>query len=231
MKAIALIPARSGSKGIPDKNIFPLCGRPLLAYTVDAAIQSGVFDRVIVSTDSADYALLSRNLGAESILRGEEASGDRSPTYLVIEDLFRQIGMDYDFFALLQPTSPLRSARHIREAVSLFSERSNQFDFLVSVCPAPFPSVLVRPVEDDLSLKHFDTDFSNYRRQGYREYSPNGAIYIAKPEAFLRQRHFYGARSLAYIMNEEDSVDIDHPLDLIVAEAILKSRQAALASV
>ncbi len=225
MRMIAVIPARAGSKGIPDKNIAPLCGRPLLAYSVDAALNAGCFERVIVSTDSPKYAELAVGLGAEAVMRGEGVSDDRAPTFLVLKDLFGQIGTDFDAFALLQPTSPLRTAVHIREAAALFAARADTFDFLVSVKPAEFPAVLVRPIEDDLSLKHFDTDFSSYRRQGFQEYSPNGAIYIGKPEAYLRRGHFYGEKSLAYIMGEEDSVDIDRPIDLIVAKAIMKSRE------
>ena len=88
---------------------------------------------------------------------------------------------------------------------------------------AEHAKVLCNPIEDDLSLKYFDTDFSNYRRQSYKDYSPNGAIFIGKPDAYLAQKHFFGAKSLAYIMNQEDSVDIDSYLDLELAKAILKN--------
>ena len=89
---------------------------------------------------------------------------------------------------------------------------------------AEHAKVLVNPIEEDESLKFFDTDFSNYRRQGYKDYSPNGAIFIAKPNAYLERKHFFGAKSLAYIMNSEDSVDIDHAIDLELAKILIQNR-------
>ena len=87
---------------------------------------------------------------------------------------------------------------------------------------AEHAKVLVNPIGEDESLKYFDTDFSNYRRQGYKDYSPNGAIFIGKPQTYLTRKHFFGAKSLAYIMDAESSVDIDNRIDLTVAEAIMK---------
>ncbi len=83
--------------------------------------------------------------------------------------------------------------------------------------------VLCNPIEEDMSLKHFDTDFSNYRRQSYKDCTPNGAIFIGKPRAYLERKHFFGEKSLAYIMNQNDSVDIDTELDLIVAKTIINT--------
>lgn len=222
MKKIAIIPARSGSKGLKDKNIIDLCGKPLIAYTIDAAIQSGEFDRVIVSTDSEHYADISRQYGAEIMMRGEALSNDQATTYMVLEDILKnRLSEPIDYFVLLQPTSPLRNATHVKEAVAKFENRFNDFDFLVSMKESEHAKVLVNPIDEDESLKYFDTDFSNYRRQGYKDYSPNGAIFMAKPNAYLERKHFFGAKSLAYVMTAEDSVDIDGKLDLAVAKAIL----------
>ena len=127
-----------------------------------------------------------------------------------------------DYFVLLQPTSPLRNATHVKEAVAKFENRFNDFDFLVSMKESEHAKVLVNPIDEDESLKYFDTDFSNYRRQGYKDYSPNGAIFMAKPEAYLERKHFFGAKSIAYVMSAEDSVDIDGKLDLIIAKAIIE---------
>lgn len=223
MKKIAIIPARSGSKGLKDKNIIDLCGKPLIAYTIEAAIQSGVFSRVIVSTDSEHYAEISRNYGAEVIMRGDALSNDTATTYMVLEDILKnRLPERIDYFVLLQPTSPLRNATHITEAVAKFENRFNDFDFLVSMKESEHAKVLVNPIDEDESLKYFDTDFSNYRRQGYKDYSPNGAIFIAKPNAYLERKHFFGERSLAYIMLSEYSVDIDCYLDLVVAKDLIK---------
>lgn len=225
MKRIAIIPARSGSKGLKDKNILDLCGKPLIAYSIEAALQSGLFEHVIVSTDSERYAEIARHYGAEIMMRGEILSNDKATTYMVLEDILKnRLSEPIDNFVLLQPTSPLRTSTHIKEAVAKFESKFHDFDFLVSVKEAEHAKVLVNPIDKDESLKYFDTDFSNYRRQGYKDYSPNGAIFIGKPGAYLKQKHFFGAKALSYVMTAEDSVDIDGALDLIVAQAILSMR-------
>ncbi len=213
MNKIAIIPARSGSKGLKDKNIIDICGKPLLAYSIEAALKSGLFEKVILSTDSEKYAQIGKSFGAEIMMRGENLSDDKATTFMVIEDILSRLENPCDYFVLLQPTSPLRTEKHIKEAVEQFENHYSDFDFLVSVKEAEHANVLVKPIEDDLSLKHFDTDFSNYRRQGYKDYSPNGAIFIAKPRQYLSQKHFFGENSMAYKMNKFDSVDIDDELD------------------
>lgn len=213
MNKIAIIPARSGSKGLKDKNIIDLCGKPLLAYSIEAALNSGLFEKVILSTDSEKYAQIGKSFGSDIMMRGEKLSDDKATTFMVIEDILSRLETPCDYFVLLQPTSPLRTEKHIKEAVEQFENNYSDFDFLVSVKEAEHANVLVKPIEDDLSLKHFDTDFSNYRRQGYKDYSPNGAIFIAKPRQYLIQKHFFGENSMAYKMNKFDSVDIDDELD------------------
>ena len=223
MKRIAIIPARSGSKGLKDKNIIDLCGKPLIAYSIEAALETGLVDHVIVSTDSEHYAEIAQHYGAEVMMRGEALSNDKATTFMVLEDILKnRLQESIDYFVLLQPTSPLRTSKHITEAIEKFESKIEHFDFLVSMKEAEHAKVLVNPIDDDESLKYFDTDFSNYRRQGYKDYSPNGAIFIAKPDSYLEQKHFFGAKALSYIMSAEDSVDIDGALDLVVANAIMK---------
>lgn len=223
MKRIAIIPARSGSKGLKDKNIIDLCGKPLIVYSIEAALETSLFDHVIVSTDSEHYAEIAQHYGAEVMMRGEALSNDKATTFMVLEDILKNRLLEsIDYFVLLQPTSPLRTSKHITEAIEKFESKIEHFDFLVSMKEAEHAKVLVNPIDDDESLKYFDTDFSNYRRQGYKDYSPNGAIFIAKPDSYLEQKHFFGAKALSYIMSAEDSVDIDGALDLVVANAIMK---------
>lgn len=222
---MAIIPARSGSKGLRDKNIIDLCGKPLMSYSIDAAIQSGLFARVIVSTDSERYAAIAKEYGAEVILRGEELSNDKASSFVVIRDVLEKCNSNYDYFVLLQPTSPLRTVEHIKESVALFEQNIDKFDFLVSVKEADHAKVLCNPVEDDLSLKHFNIDFANYRRQAYKDYSPNGAFFIGKPAQYLEQKHFFGERAIAYKMSLEDSVDIDNAIDLKLATILLDERK------
>lgn len=217
MKKIAVIPARSGSKGLKDKNILDVCGKPLLAYSIEAAMESRLFNRVIVTTDSEKYGQISEQYGAEVMYRGESLSNDAATTYMVMEDLLCRMEWQSDYFVLLQPTSPMRTARHVVEAAGMFEHRIDDFDFLVSVKVADHAKDLVNRLGSDGSLKHFDMDFSAYRRQGQVDYSPNGALFMAKPEAYLSQRHFFGAKSLAYKMSKVDSIDIDDELDYELA--------------
>ncbi len=227
MKRLAIITARSGSKGLKDKNIIDVCGKPLIAYSIEAALQSKLFDRVIVSTDSKKYADISRKYGAEVMMRGEELSNDNAGSYVVIRDVLGRVEEKYDYFMLLQPTSPMRRAHHVTEAAKQFESGMGTYDFMVSVTPADHNHLLVRPIEDDLSLKHFDTDFSNYKRQAFNDYSPNGAIFAAKPQAYLTQKHFFGARSLAYIMDKRSSVDIDDEMDYKLACLLVQEERNA----
>lgn len=226
MRKIAVIPARSGSKGLKDKNIIDLCGKPMLSYSIEAALGCNLFDRVIVSTDSEYYGEISETYGAEVMYRGEELSNDTATTFMVIDNLLSRLDELPDYFMLLQPTSPLRNVNHIKEAAALFESNRQKFDFLVSVKEAEHGNQLVKPIEEDMSLKHFNMDFSNYKRQLYKEYSPNGAIFIGKPEAYRKHKHFFGMKSMAYIMNRFDSIDIDDELDYEFACLCMNKRIA-----
>ncbi|HIF9371754.1 TPA: cytidylyltransferase domain-containing protein [Photobacterium damselae] len=215
LKKIAIIPARSGSKGLPNKNILMLLDKPLIAYTIEAAKQSGIFERVIVSTDSLEYKNIAEQYGAEVILRDEKLASDTATSFMVIEDVLNKVS-GYDYFVLLQPTSPFRNAEHIQQAIKQF-ELQPKMNFLISVCESNKSADLIKTIDEDLSLKNFDLDFSNYRRQNSKEYTPNGAIFIGKNLAYLNKKHFFGADSLAFIMNKTDSVDIDDKLDFELA--------------
>lgn len=224
MDKIAIIPARSGSKGLPDKNILLLGNKPLISYSIEAAIESKVFDRIIVSTDSLEYKKIAENYGAEVIVRDKELASDNATTFMVIEDVISKLSKKYDYFVLLQPTSPFRNANHIIESINKFEKNIENFDFLVSMQQSSKSSMLIKKIDEDESLKAYDVDFSNYSRQKYKEYYPNGAIFIGKTEKYLEKKHFFGEKSIAYIMNKEDSVDIDDKMDFEQAISILTRR-------
>lgn len=225
MKKIAIIPARSGSKGLPNKNILNLYGKPLIAWTIEAAIKSHQFERIILSTDSQQYGQIGKEYGAEVVYRDENVSDDKASTYDVIKDLFNKINIaDINYFVLLQPTSPLRNENHIKEAINIFENNYYCKDTLVSVKEAHKSADLIKPIDDTLSLKNFDKDFSNYKRQSYKEYEPNGAIFISKIDTYLKVKHFFGKQGIAYIMNEDDSIDIDDRNDFELAINILMRR-------
>lgn len=222
MNKIAIIPARSGSKGLPHKNILNLYGKPLIAWTIEAALKSNQFQKVILSTDSKQYGEIGREYGAEVIYRDECISNDKASSFDVIKDLFTKIEIkNLDYFVLLQPTSPLRDEKHINEAIKIFEKNIIYYDTLVSVKEAHKSADLIKPIDNTMSLKYFDKDFSNYKRQEYIEYEPNGAIFISKIKSYLKIGHFFGKQGIAYIMNEEDSIDIDGRNDFELALNIL----------
>lgn len=218
MKKIAIIPARSGSKGLKDKNIMELCGKPMMNYTIEAAVEAACFDSIILSTDSIKYGEIAQKAGAKVMYRNENLASDTATTYMVLEDLFNTIDSDFDYFVLLQPTSPLRTSQNIKKAIETFEHNISNFDFLVSMKVAEHNHLLVRPIESDMSLKYFDADFANYRRQSTIDYSPNGAIFIGKVAPYLKQKHFFGARAMGYVMNDVESVDVDTMLDYKLAK-------------
>lgn len=223
-KKIAIITARSGSKGLPDKNILTLNNKPIISYTIEAAVKSNEFERIIVSTDSEEYKEISEKYGAEVIMRSKENSSDTATSYQVIEEVLSKIDSYYDYFMLLQPTSPFRDENHIKESIEKFEKNINKFDFLVSMTESGKSSGLFVEINDDESLKNMTQDFSNYRRQHYKEYHPNGAIFIGKIDKYLEQKHFYGKKSISYIMNKEDSIDIDDELDFEMAITIINRK-------
>lgn len=224
MKKIAIIPARSGSKGLIDKNIKYLCGKPLLAYTIEAAKNSNIFDEIIVSTDSNEYGRIAEEYGAKYLERLSQLAQDNSPTYVVIEDVLSRINKQIEYFVLLQPTSPLRNENHIKEACDKFETNFDKFDYLVSMKEAEHNDDLIKQIDEDNSLKNFDKDFSNYKRQGFKYYEPNGAIFIGKPKEYLIHKHFFGDKSIAYFMDKKDSIDIDDEIDFKIAECLMENK-------
>lgn len=226
LKKIAIIPARSGSKGLPNKNILMLLDKPLIAYTIEAAIKSDEFQRVIVSTDSLEYKEISEKYGAEVILRDDYLANDKATSFMVIEDVLKKIKIEnLDYFMLLQPTSPFRDEKHIIDSIKEFEKEYNNLDFLVSMTESSKSADLIKRIGNDKTLKNYDLDYSNYRRQDGKEYYPNGAIFIGKIERYLEKKHFFGEKTLAYFMNKEDSIDIDDRLDFEVAITIATKKK------
>ena len=144
MKNIAIIPARSGSKGLKDKNIRLLNGKPLLAYTIEAALKSKCYDTVMVSTDSKKYAKIAMEYGAEvPFLRGDENSKDNASPWEVVKEVllkYKELGKEFDTFTLLQPTSPLRNAKDIKNAYAELKEKNA--NAVVSMCELDRKSVV-----------------------------------------------------------------------------------------
>ncbi len=229
MNNLAIIPARSGSKGLKDKNIRNLGGMPLLAYSIRAAQASGQFSCIHLSTDSEKYAAIGREFGADvPFLREEALASDHAGSWDVarwVAGEYQKRGQQFDTVALLQPTSPLRPYHDIIAAYRLFLEK--EANIVVSVCEMDHSPLWSNTLPDDLSMEHFeDASLSDIPRQELPVYyRMNGAIYIVKTDFLFSGKPIYGERSFAYIMDKRDSVDIDDELDFLLAETILNHQK------
>jgi CMP-N,N'-diacetyllegionaminic acid synthase len=225
-KIIAIIPARSGSKKLRDKNIRELNGKPLMAYTIEAAVKSGVFSEIIVSTDSPEYVKIARQYGAYiPFLRPDNLSTDAASSSDVIvhaiEEMQKQ-GMVYECFMLLQPTSPLRTPEDIVGAINLFENK--KANSVVGVCEMDHSPLWSNTLDATLSMDNFLSDAGNKMRQDLPTYYRiNGALYLSRVEYFLKHRTFYKEKSFAFIMARDHSIDIDDLIDFILAELLLQS--------
>lgn len=225
MKNIAIIPARSGSKGVKNKNIRNLCGKPLLAYTIEAALKSCMFDEVMVSTDSEKYAEIAKQYGAEiPFLRSEKTASDTADSWDMVDEVlncYKTLGKEFETFCLLQPTSPLRTAEDIIAAYNLYKEKASFA--VVSVCEAEHSPLWCGHLPANNEFIDFVDDKALKQRQaGKKFFRLNGAIYFVNIERFKKERNLYQRGSFAFIMSQEKSVDIDTELDLIIAEHIMK---------
>lgn len=245
MRTIAVVPARSGSKGLVNKNIKMLQGKPLLAHSVEAALNSGVTDVVHVSTDSEEYAGIAGQIPMKigmpakenayagpmarldiPFLRDESVSGDLATTWDTMRwvlNEYEKRGEIFDTLIVLQPTSPLRTAQDIQNAMKLYQEKNAKS--VISVCEADHSPRWMNILPEDGSLCGFIDDSSSAPRQTLgKYYRLNGAIYIVDVELLKSKESLYGKDSYAYIMEPSHSVDIDTELDFIIAEAIMRSK-------
>ena len=226
MKSIAIITARSGSKGLPHKNIKELCGKPMMAYTIEACLSSGCFDKVHVSTDSQEYAEIAKEYGADvPFLRTEELSSDTATTEQVIRYVLSEYdkrGEVYDTFAIMQPTSPLRNAEDVKQAFKLMKEKNA--NSVIGVCEMEHSPRWCNTLPEDGSMEGFLRRETNKDRHSFSTYYRiNGAMYLVKREIYTEHTAMYGSGSYAYIMPKYRSVDVDDIMDFKIAEALLTS--------
>lgn len=224
MRNIAIVPARSGSKGLKDKNIKELCGKPLMVYSIEAAINSGIFDCVHVSTDSEKYADIAKQYGADvPFLRSEEYSTDTASTWDTVNNVienYLSCGQKFDMVTILQPTSPLRTSEDICNAYNLFCEKKALS--VVSVGEMEHSPLLSNILDKSLSLSGFiDMDKVGRRQDMPTYYRINGAIYMVKTQILDNINNLYGEESYAYVMSRENSVDIDSLMDFRMAEILI----------
>lgn len=225
MKLLAIIPARSGSKGLKDKNILPLGGIPLSAWTINAAKDSGAFDEIHFSTDSERYADIARKCGAAvPFLRDDTLATDGASSWDVVKFVIRKYrsqGKDFDAVMLLQPTVPFRKAEDIREAIRMLEEKNA--NAIVSVTEpehSPFWCAELPP-DGDMRVYNEKIQYLVGRQKLPKQYIVNGAIYLARVEYLMNAQSIYESRCYAYHMPKERSVDIDTLEDLELCEFLL----------
>ena len=224
-KHLAIIPARGGSKRIPNKNIIPFCGKPLIAWTIEAAIKSNLFDRIIVSTDSKEIAKTAISFGAEVPIYRTEKADDYSSiseatifTLLQIENL-----EEYSHVTQLMAVCPLRDERDIINAFNNFSEKKNKFQLSCFKFGFMNPWWSFEKEEDGSPTRIFNDTM--IRSQDLPElYCPTGAIWIAEIKELLKERSFYGVNHKFWEISWKNGIDIDNYDDLELAELIAKSK-------
>ena len=223
----ALIPARQGSKGLPQKNILSFCGRPLIEYTIKAALESGLFDRVIVSTDSEKIAEIAVAVGAEApFLRPRALGADSSlarDVYLHALNFYEKEWTNPTSFCVLLPTSPLRSSGDIIDAHKIFVKKNAQS--VISMSEAQKPPSWCKWINAAglISTPDFLKNNPEVNRQEVEKcVIPNGAIYFFNEQFFRQSTSYYGEKTFGYLMPVERSIDIDSAFDFEIAEYLMK---------
>jgi CMP-N-acetylneuraminic acid synthetase len=222
---LAIIPARGGSKRLPRKNILDLNDKPLIAWSIEAGLNSQYIDRVVVSSEDKEILDISKEYGANTIKRPNILASDTATTFDVIKHTIENIER-YNYLVLLQPTSPLRNAKHIDEAIELLQEKNA--DAIVSVCEMEHSPLWTNTLDDSLSMEGFLQDeVLNKRSQDLESYYRiNGAIYICKIDKLLEEKSFFLKKNIfAYIMDQVHSVDIDNEIDFIFTRCLIESER------
>jgi len=228
---LAIIPARGGSKRLPRKNILELQGKPLIAWTIEAALKSQYIDKVLVSSDDDEILDISTRFGAEILKRPAELATDSSSSFDVIQQAIMADKQQYDFIVLLQPTSPLRTANQIDEAIELLE--SKQANAVVSVCAMEHSPLWSNTLPESDSMAGFLKDEIQNKRSQELEtyYRLNGAIYICRKTCLLDEKSFFlKSHIYAYRMDRHSSVDIDEAIDFEYAQFSLRAHEPFIKS-
>ena len=223
MSLLALIPARGGSKGIPRKNIRELCGKPLIAWSIEAAQKASSVDQIVVSTDDEEIADIARSYGAEvPFLRPAELARDDTPGIATVHHALEQFPAVKQIL-LLQPTSPLRSAEDIDGIVNMFQKQQNPSE--ISICESQkHPNWMFSYGEDGTLSPFMDTPIATRRQDLPKVYVVNGALYLAKTEWLRQACSFLSPETIGYVMPQERSADIDTPSDWEWIEFLMKKK-------
>jgi len=225
---LGFIPARGGSRGLPRKNILPLLGKPLIAWTIQQALAGRYFDKVIVNTDDEEIAKVSRQSGAEvPFMRPKELAAENTPIIDVIFhtlEYFNKQNIYFDYIALLEPTSPLRKNEDFDNASRALIENERTADSLVSVGKVHLehPSI-IKKINNGYVMPYEITQKNIYRRQDLEDvYFPYGVIYMSKTNDLFKYKSFYQERTIPYFIERWQNYEIDDEIDFIITERIMQ---------
>ena len=229
-KVLTIIPARGGSKGLPGKNIKELCGKPLIVWTIEQALNSKYIDNVVVSTDSEKIAKITKEAGANvPFLRPAELAADDSPTSDAILHVLKQLGLmgeSYEYVALLEPTSPLRKSNDIDDAINLIIQNTRA-DCLVSVGEVHMEHpMIVKKIDKKGFVVPYISNIAkiHQRQQADKAYFPYGVIYISKVSEFKKNRTFYTERTVPYSIERWQNYEIDDEIDFMIVQQIMRMK-------
>ena len=225
---LAIIPARGGSKGLPGKNIRPMCGKPLIGWTIEKANKCSYLDSILVTTDDKEIAEVAQSFGAYvPFIRPAEFATDQSSTYAVIRhavSYFKDIECkEFDYIVLLEPTSPLREDDDINQMLELIVARQDEYDSIVSVGEVTeHPSIMKRLVADGIEPFWPNLAQTTRRQDNAAAYFPFGVAYIAKTSSLLEENTFYTRRCMHFLIKRYQNYEIDDIYHFLCAESVMR---------
>ena len=223
-KILAVILARGGSKRLPRKNVIPLYKKPLISWSIEAALKSKYIDKIVISSDDDEILDISNHFNATSIKRPSELATDQSTSFDALKHVLK-IFKGYEYIILLQPTSPLRDENHINQAIELVIKKNAEA--VVSVCQSRDKLIKSFTLDKSLLINNYlKTDDDLNKNSNIKNfYKLNGAIYICKVEQFLKEKSFLiKNKTFGYVMSEESSIDIDEQVDFELASLYMSKK-------
>ena len=224
---LAIIPARGGSKGLPRKNIKELCGKPLIAWSIETGLSSKYIDKLMVTTDSPEIANIAEKYGANvPFLRPSYLASDTATTFDTVKHVIDFYDDTFDYIILLEPTSPLREEGDIDNMIEKIVDSQNLFDSIISIGEShEHPSIMKKITETGQIMNYCQSlEMKSRRQDNDTAYFPYGVAYIVKTSAFMEEKTFYTQRCNSYKVERYQCYEIDDMYDFLMIESILKCK-------
>lgn len=226
---LAIVPARGGSKGLPAKNIKRLCGKPLIAWSIDAGLKSKYIDKVMVSTDYIIIANIAKEYGASiPFLRPSELATDKATSFDVVKHTIEfyknTLREEFDYIVLLEPTSPLREDGDIDNMIKNIVKNEADFDSIVSIGEVTEHPSIMKKIVNNSYLENYciELDMKSRRQDNDSAYFPYGVAYIVKTNSLIEEQTFYTKRNSFYKIKRYQCYEIDDIYDFLAIENIMK---------